>query len=130
MKHATLLSVGIEGRLADLLAEWTSARGFGHQALRRPAACLQQALQNPAAVVVLKLGRDLEQELSLLDQLRRHGPETACLVVGDVNNPDLAALCWDLGARYVLFAPEPFEKLPGLLAGFFPVTGTQGEATP
>jgi DNA-binding NtrC family response regulator len=120
MKHAALLIVGAEGRLAELLAEWARARHLVHQALRRPRACLNLARRNPAAVVILKLGRDLEQELTLLERLTTTCPETPCVVVGDVHNPSLAALSWDLGACYVLFPPQPVEKLPGLLQGFFP----------
>ena len=120
MKHAALLSVGVEGRLAELLSEWAGARGLVHQSIRKPRACLSLARRNRAAVVVLKLGRDLEQELTLLERLTTKCPETRCVVVGDVNNPNLAALSWDLGACYVLFPPQPAEKLPGLLQGFFP----------
>lgn len=120
MKHAVLLTVGVEGRLAELLTAWAGQRGLAHRLVRHARACLNLVRHNPAAVVVLKLGRDLEKELTLLERLTAYYPETPCLVVGDVDNPDLAALCWDLGAQHVLFPPQPIEKLPALLEGFFP----------
>lgn len=120
MKQAALVTVGAEGRLAELLAEWAKERSLAHRAVRHMRAALNLVRKNVAAVVVLKLGRDLERELTLLERVSALYPTTPCLIVGDADNPDLAALCWDLGARYVLFPPTPIEKLTSLLPGFFP----------
>ena len=68
MKHAVLFTVGVEGRLAELLAEWAGQRGLAHRLIRHARACLNLVRHNPAAVVVLKLGRDLEKELTLLQR--------------------------------------------------------------
>jgi hypothetical protein len=68
-------------------------------------------------VLVLKLGRDLEKELSVLEQATRLYPETPAVVVGDAVNAVLEGLAWDLGASYVLFPPQPREQLPEIVAG-------------
>ena len=77
------------------------------------------SLMAPKTGLILKMGRDLERELTLLEQVRWHSPETAVLVVGDVDNLPLA----DLGARCVLFPPLPRTLLPDIVAGF--MAGTE-----
>jgi hypothetical protein len=37
--------------------------------------------------------------------------------VAEVEQVRLAGLAWDLGASYVLAAPQPRERLPELVAG-------------
>jgi hypothetical protein len=58
-------------------------------------------------VFVLKVGRDLLQELTLLDRISWLYPDTATVVIGDSDNPVLVGLIWDLGATVVLFPPLP-----------------------
>jgi len=119
MKHAALIALGCEDRLADLLVGWTRERAIAFHPVQEDKACLNLVRKNAAAVVVLRIGRDLELELTLLERLGTLFPEAPVIVSLDADHPDLAALCSDLGARYVLAPPQPMEKLPGILAGFF-----------
>ena len=67
---------------------------------------------------MLRVGRDLEREFALLERAVRLVPDAAVVLVGDADNPALAGLGWDLGARYVLFPPQPREQLPDIVAAF------------
>jgi DNA-binding response OmpR family regulator len=84
---------------------------------RRPEACLRILRRGGPAVVVLRVGRDLVRELSLMEQVREHWPESPVIVVGDSEDVALADLSWDLGADYVLMPPQPREQLPAVVAG-------------
>src|SRR5205085_837467 len=67
------------------------------------------------SVFVIKIGRDVENELSLLEQVSWSSPHTRTVAVGDAENPSLADLAWDLGAAFVLFPPQPRERLVELV---------------
>ncbi|MCI0377274.1 MAG: response regulator [Gemmataceae bacterium] len=111
MQHAQILSVGVDGRLEGLLEELATSQGFWLRSVRQPNTCLGLLRKGSAGVVIVKLGRQLEQELSLITDIRRGFPETAVVALGASENAALAALCWDLGASYVLFPPMPIEKI-------------------
>src|SRR5262249_4929443 len=83
-------------------------------------SCVNLLRKGGADLLVLKLGKHLEQELSLLEQVSELFPATATIVIGNTDHPQLAALAWELGARHVLFPPEPVEKIAGILKGFLP----------
>src|SRR4051794_31375558 len=91
-----------DGRLAGLLRECAVARGWVLREVSQLAACRSLAQTGRGSVVVLKLGRDLERELDLLAELTLLLPEVPVIVVGDLDNPPLAGLAWDLGARFAL----------------------------
>jgi hypothetical protein len=90
---------------------------------RQPQSCLRLLQAHGPGVLVLKLGRDLIRELTLLEAVSWRYPETATIVVGDAPNPVLAGLAWDLGADFVLLPPLRRDLLPDLVAGLLaPVT--------
>jgi DNA-binding NtrC family response regulator len=120
MNRAQILVFGGEGRLADQLQELGQARSLWVRDVRHGKTCLNLLRQGGPGLLVLKFGKNLEQELSLLAQVKLLFPEIAVLVVGDTEHPTLAGLCWDLGAAYVLFPPEPVERLREVIAGFLP----------
>ncbi|MCI0639642.1 MAG: hypothetical protein L0Y72_14625 [Gemmataceae bacterium] len=111
MQHAQILTVGVEGRLEGLLQELATAHGFWLRGVRQPNTCLALLRKGSAGVVILKLGRQLEQELSLITDIRRGFPDVPVLALGASENAGLAALCWDLGASFVLFPPTPIERI-------------------
>jgi hypothetical protein len=67
--------------------------------------------------VVLKIEGDLEGVFSLLERVAWQYPEAVAVAVGDVPEAILADLAWDLGARYVLFPPQPRDLLLDVVAG-------------
>src|SRR5205807_6809716 len=84
---------------------------------RDQGECLDLLRRGWQAVLVLKVGRDVEEEMSLLAQVSALHPATATVVVGEAIHAPLAGLAWDLGAAYVLILPQPRELLPEIVAG-------------
>jgi DNA-binding NtrC family response regulator len=104
-----------DGRIADLLRRESKPRQYSLREPRRPESCLRLLRRGGPNVVVLKIGTDLLQELSLLERIRWLFPETAAVVVSDTADPVLAGLAWDLGATLVLFPPQPRHSLLDIL---------------
>src|SRR5437899_2848878 len=123
MQQAQVLVYESDGRLADSLRDLSQARSFRLRELRHVQACLSALRRHGPAVLVIKLGKDLDREFSLLEQVTRSFPDTATLVVGDLQATVLAGLAWDLGAAYVLVPPQPGELLRELVVGFLPAAG-------
>src|SRR5437879_4182114 len=83
-------------------------------ALREPRgleSCLRLLGQGGASVLILKLGKDLEREFTILERVTWLHPDTATVVVSDTDDPVLAGLAWDLGAHFVLFSSAPRQQL-------------------
>ncbi len=110
MRRSQALLCESDGTLAKLLRPLFEEKGWRLREFRQIES-MKTTLQEGVPVVILKLGRRLFEELALLEQTHWAYPETAMVVIGDLANPDLAALCWDLGARFVLFPPWPREHL-------------------
>jgi len=127
VRRAQVVVYESDGRLTALLRERAAARDWWLREARHAGACLR-LLQKGGGVLVLRTGRDLERELALLERVTRLVPDALPVVVGDADNPALAALAWDLGARYVLLPPQPREQLPELveaLMGGLPVPAAE-----
>lgn len=133
MQHAQVLIYEKDGKLAESLRVLGKARGIWLRELRQAQACLDVLARGGVGVLVLKVGRDLERELALLQQASWNFPDCRTIVVGDVDHPSLADLAWDLGAAFVLLPPTPAELLPEvvdrLLAGLVPVSGEPSHGT-
>ncbi len=121
MHRAQVLAYGIEGRLADQFRGLAQAQGWWFRPLRHTQACLNLLRQSGPAVFVLKIGRDLERELTLLERVSWLFPETAAIVIGASDDLLLAGLAWDLGAKCVMLPPSSFELLAETVQGFLPV---------
>jgi DNA-binding NarL/FixJ family response regulator len=106
-----------DGRLTALLRPLAEERKWSMRESPDTAECLDRLRRGGPAVVVLKVGRDLERELTLLEEVRRRRPEASVVVVGEAVHAPLIGLAWDLGAAYVLMPPEPRERLPEIVAG-------------
>ena len=118
MRQATVVSFGLQGAAAELLQALAARHGVWVRDVQQAKACRHLLRTGGPAVLVLKLGRDLEQELALLEETSRLSPDTATVVVGDTDHPAVAGLAWDLGARYVLFPPQPVELLGDIVFRF------------
>ena len=124
MHHAQLVAYGVEGRLAEVLGELAHGRALWLREARHTKTCLNLLRQGGAGVLVLRLGKNLDQEMTLLEQVTVLFPRTRTIVVGPADNPALAGLAWDLGAAYVLFPPQPIEALGDIVVGFLPEVQT------
>ncbi len=115
MQQPQVLVYGIEGRLAEQLHELGEQRRLWIREVKHLKACRSLLRTARPAVLVIRLGRDVEKELALLSHVHDLFPETATVVLGDADNAALAGLAWDLGASYVLLPPMPAEALPGII---------------
>jgi hypothetical protein len=117
VRYPQLLIHEGDGRLAALLREPARDAKWALREPRRLAECLELLARGGPAVLVLKLGRDLERELTLLERVARLCPEAAAVVVCDTEQAALAGLAWDLGARCVLPPAEARDDLAAVVAG-------------
>jgi DNA-binding NtrC family response regulator len=113
MRHPQLLVYEGDGRLAELFRPIAQAKEH-RWALREPRQldeCLEMLRRGGPGVLLIKVGRDLERELTLVEQVGWLFPETSTVVVGDNDHTALAGLAWDLGAYSVLVPPPSRERL-------------------
>jgi DNA-binding NtrC family response regulator len=115
MHQAQVLVYESDGKLAAQLADASARSGFRVREIRQTEACLSCLRRYGPGVLVLRVGRDLERELTLLERVTWLFPETPAIIVGESANPPLVGLAWDLGAHFVLCAPDPLELLPELV---------------
>ena len=104
---AALVKAGLEGR----------AKRWVVREPRDPASCLRLLSRRGPAVFVVKLGRDLERELTRVERVAHLHPDTAAVVVGDAEHVALAGTAGDLGSAYVLLPPMSRESLPEIVVG-------------
>jgi hypothetical protein len=129
MRRAQVVVYEADGRLADLLREPARKHRWWLREVRHAGRVPELLQPGGPAVLVLKVGRDLERELGLLEKVAWLYPDTATVVVGDADSAALADLAWDLGARLVLCPPLPRAHLPEIVAGLMEVpaeTSPQG----
>ena len=124
MRYPQVVVFESDGKLAVLLRPLAEQRRWPLRESRRPDACLRLLAGGPA-VVVIRVGRDLEGEFTLLEQARRHSPEPRCVVVCDAEHPRLAGLAWDLGADCVLHPSLARDLLPDVVAGLMGTPGRE-----
>jgi hypothetical protein len=96
-----VLTYGIDGILAERLRELAQAQRFWLRETSQFSACQNLVQSSPPSVFVLVLGRNLERELALLEQVHACLPGTATVVVGETDNPALAGLAWELDDRFM-----------------------------
>jgi hypothetical protein len=116
MRHPELLVYEGDGRLAGLVRGLAEKQSWTLREMRDTDACLRVLLRGGPAVLVLKVGRDLVREFTLLEQAAWLCPQSPAVLVGETDDGVLTALAWDLGARYVLFPPQPRHQLPDIVA--------------
>jgi hypothetical protein len=116
MRYPQVLVFESDGRLAETLRRESRGKHWLLREPRTPASCLRLLQKGGPAVLVLKIGKDLIREVSLLERAAWLAPDAACIVVGDSENPALSNLAWDLGATMVLFPPLPRQALAELIA--------------
>ncbi len=116
MHYPQLLIHETDGQLAAELRE--SASKNQRWSLREPRqreGCLRLLQCGGPSILIIKVGRDVENELTLLELVSWLSPETRIVAVSDTANPLLADLAWDLGATFVMFPPQPRERLVELV---------------
>ncbi|MSQ96161.1 MAG: hypothetical protein EXR98_16635 [Gemmataceae bacterium] len=120
MHQAQVITYGIDGALAEHLRELAQAQRFWLRETSQFAPC-QSLLFSSPGVFVMVLGRDLERELALLEQLHACLPKTPVFAIGEADHPALAGLAWELGVTFALFPPTPVEVLTELIVKLLPI---------
>ena len=115
MRFPQILIYENDGRLAELLRREGKPAEWSLREPRQPDSCLRLLQRGGPSVMVLKVGTDVLQELTLLERVAWLFPDTMTLVVGESADPALAGLAWDLGATVVLFPPQPRHYLIEIL---------------
>jgi hypothetical protein len=123
MQHAQLFAFGVEGRLAEVLRELARSQALWLREVRHAKACLGLLRRMRNGTLIMGVGKNLDQELTLLEEVTHLFPGTRTIVVGQADSQPLAALAWDLGAAYVLFPPQPVESIRDVVLGFLPGRG-------
>ena len=128
MRYAQVLVYENDTLLTTMLEEKARQEKWSLRHPRDFAECVALLGRGGPGVLVLRIGRDLEFELSLLERVAHLFPDAGTVVVGEAaTHAALAGLAWDLGADCVLLLPQPGEMLPEVVAGLLkPVGG--GEA--
>jgi hypothetical protein len=126
MRHPQLLVWEGDGRLAALLRPLALERRWVLREPRQAGAVLRLLRGAAPGVVVIKAGRDLERELTLLERVSWMFPDAASVFVADGDQARLAGIAWDLGAAYVLAPPQPRERLPEIVAGLMGTDDKEG----
>jgi hypothetical protein len=119
MRHPQVLIHERDGRLAALLRAVIDERGL-RWPVREPrdlAGCLRLLQRGGPSVLIVRAGRDLERELTLIERVAWLRPETATVFIGDAEHAALVGVVWDLGARYVLLPPQSRDLLPDVVIG-------------
>jgi hypothetical protein len=128
MRFAQLLVYESDGKLAEGLRALCEERGVWLRELRHEKACLSALRRDGAGVLILKVGRDLEREMSLVQRAAWLFPETAVIVVGDAEYPGLAALTWDLGAHFVLFRQHGLDMIKDIVSHLLPLRAAASDS--
>src|SRR5260370_1300708 len=102
MRYPQVLVYERDGRLAALVRAGLEQRRlkWARREPRDPSSCLRLLGRGGPAVVVVKLGGDLERELALVERLSHLHPDAGTVLVGDAEHVALAGTGWDLGAAF------------------------------
>ncbi len=110
MRRAELITYGMDDAAAEALQARVRDRGIAVRVTRDPQAC-QRLARDGSGVLLLRVGKNLDEEFTLLARAAQMFPHIASVVWGDADHPRLAALAWDLGARAVLLPPPDPDAL-------------------
>jgi DNA-binding response OmpR family regulator len=123
MRYPQVLVYESDGKLAAFLRDATREQRWSLREPRSLEGCLRLLRRGGPNLLIIKLGKDLVREMTILDQVHWLFPATAVFLVGDAENASVEALAWELGAQFVLFPPIPRQELIHAMASFLkPVT--------
>ena len=118
MRHPQVLVYESDGRLAELLRRESKVRGWSVREPRSIDACLRLLSRGGPNALILKMGKDLVREATLLERVNWLFPDTAAFVISETEDERLAALTWDLGASLIVSPALQRYSLVDLVAGF------------
>ena len=111
MHYPQLLVYETDRRLANLMQRLADKHNWLLREPRQPSAVLRLLDRGGPGVFLLRLSRDLERELALVEQISWLHPDAATVLVADSEQRGLTTLAWDLDVRWVLLPPHTRECL-------------------
>ena len=117
MRIARLIVFESDGRLAAALRPLAADRGWSLREPRRQETVLRLLERGGPNLLLIRVGRDLEREFTLLARVTERHPEASVVLLCDSDHPRLLGLGWDLGATYVLTAEQARARLVELVEG-------------
>lgn len=129
MRVPQLLIYEGDGRLAALLRATAEGQRWSLREPRQLASCLRLLRRGGPAVLVVRVGRNLEREMTLVERAHAFFPDVAIVVVGDLDQAPLAGLAWDLGAAQVVMPPLPRDGLPAIVLALMQGPGREPDPT-
>lgn len=115
MRYPQLIVFEADSRLAAALGPAAAEHGWALRQPRRLDGALGLLRRGGPNALVIRAGRDLEREFTLLDHAAEQFPDASLVVVLDHEHPRLAGLAWDLGAVCVLTADQSRARLVELV---------------
>lgn len=128
MDHPQLVVFERDGWLAEQVRGLAQENSWLLREPRQAEACLDLVVETRASLLLLKLQRALIDEFRLLALLRERAPDCPVVVCSDLKldsvgqRAALAALAYDLGARYVMFPPLTQNLLEDVVSGLMTAT--------
>jgi DNA-binding response OmpR family regulator len=117
MRTARLIVFESDGRLAAALRQLAADRGWSLREPRRQETVLRLLERGGPNLLLIRAGRDLEREFTLLARVTERHPGAAVVLLSDSDHPRLLGLGWDLGATYVLTADQARGRLIEVVEG-------------
>ncbi|MFO0876783.1 MAG: hypothetical protein U0840_05365 [Gemmataceae bacterium] len=122
MRYPQLIVFESDGRLAAQLAPLSTLRGWPLREPHRAESVLSLLETDNPSVVVIRCGRDLERELSLLERVSLEAPAACSILVVDQAHPRLYSLGWQLGASFLLSPRQARDHLIDLVDAHLNIT--------
>jgi DNA-binding NtrC family response regulator len=105
MHHPQVVVFETDGLLARHLGEITERHRWLVRESRQHPACFNLLRRGGPSVLVVKLGRDLVREMSLVGEVTRELPDVPVVVVNDSGDTRVSELAYDLGTTFVVAPP-------------------------
>jgi hypothetical protein len=117
MRYPQLVIHEPDGALARALREFAEQKRWVVRQPKRVDSCIRLLASGQPCVLVLRAGRDMTREMTLLERSCWLCPETPVVVVSEPENIPLNGLAWHLGASCIVAPKQTRELLPGVVAG-------------
>lgn len=115
MRYPQLLVYETDRRLATILQPLADKNDWVLREPRHLSAVSRSFDRAGPGVLVLRLSRDWERELSLLEQVSWLHPDAAIVLVAELEWMGLSGLAWDIGVRWILPPPHTRERLTEII---------------
>lgn len=129
MHHPQILVYETDRRLATALQRLADKSNWLLREPRQLSAVPRLFDRGGPGLLVLRLSRDAERELAMLEQLSWLYPDAATILVADSEHTRLFALAWDLGVRWILLPPHTRERLEEMVASLMRAYQTPAPAS-